>query len=506
MAIGSVEVTSIVASTRGYPGRRVLHWGLAWLSVFLLFVVSCSGSGTSGTGTSQEEEAESATDQPNIIFVLTDDLDLASVEKMPEIGSLVRDEGASFENAFVSFPVCCPSRATILTGLYAHNSGVKGNSPPSGGFRKFRNDGTEENTVAASLQEGGYQTAFFGKYLNGYPDGDPTYVPPGWDEWYGKLNGQKLYNYRINENGEEVSYGSEEGDFFTDVLSGQASDFIRRVAPEDQPFFAYVAPTAPHGPATPAERHEGAFSEDEVLRPPSFDEEDVSDKPSWIRKIDRISNKQASQIEKRHQKRLNSMLTVDEMVASLIQELEDAGELDNTFIVFTSDNGFHGGEHRIKGGKRTPYEESARVPLFIRGPGVPAGSKIEELALNTDFAPTFAALAGVEFPADGRSLAPLLREENAPWRMSILLEAFTNEESAGEQVNLPNYQAVRTETHKYVEYDNGEVELYDLEADPYELDNVYESADPSLLEDLKAKLDALKNCSEEGCREAENGL
>jgi arylsulfatase A-like enzyme len=475
-----------------------------WLSVFLLFVVSCSGSGTSGTGTSQEEEAESATDQPNIIFVLTDDLDLASVEKMPEIGSLVRDEGASFENAFVSFPVCCPSRATILTGLYAHNSGVKGNSPPSGGFRKFRNDGTEENTVAASLQEGGYQTAFFGKYLNGYGRGNRTHVPPGWDEWYGKLDGQKLYDYSINENGEEVSYGSEEGDFFTDVLSGQASDFIRRAAPEDQPFFAYVAPTAPHGPATPAERHQDAFSGTEAPEPPSFDEEDVSDKPSWIRNMDRVSNKQASQIEKRHQKRLNSMLAVDEMVASLIQELEDAGELDNTFIVFTSDNGFHGGEHRIKGGKRTPYEESARVPLFVRGPGVPAGSKIEELALNTDFAPTFAALAGVEFPADGRSFAPLLGGEDAPWRMSVLLEAFTNEEAKGEQANLPNYQAVRTETHKYVEYDNGEAELYDLEADPYELDNVYESADPSLLEDLKVKLDALKNCSEEGCREAEN--
>jgi N-acetylglucosamine-6-sulfatase len=135
---------------------------------------------------------------------------------------------------------------------------------------------------------------------------------------------------------------------------------------------------------------------------------------------------------------------------------------------------------------------------------VPAGSKIEELALNTDFAPTFAALAGVGFPADGRSLAPLLGGEDAPWRMSILLEAFTNEEAKGEQVNLPNYQAVRTETHKYVEYDNGEAELYDLEADPYELDNLYESADPSLLEDLKVKLDALKNCSEEGCREAEN--
>jgi N-acetylglucosamine-6-sulfatase len=404
----------------------------------------------------------------------------------------------------VSFPVCCPSRATILTGLYTHNNGVEGNSPPSGGFRKFRNDGIEENTIAASLREGGYRTAFFGKYLNGYGRGDRTYVPPGWDEWYGKLNGQKLYDYSINENGEEVSYGSEEGDFFTDVLSGQATDFVSRAAQGDQPFFAYVAPTAPHGPATPAERHEGEFAEEEAPRSPSFDEEDVSDKPSWIRNMDLVSNKQASQIEKRHEKRLNSMLAVDEMVASLIQELEDAGELDNTFIVFTSDNGFHGGEHRIKSGKRTPYEESARVPLFVRGPGVPAGSKIERLALNTDFAPTFAALASVEFPADGRSLAPLLGGEDAPWRTSILLEAFTNEESAGEQANLPNYQAVRTDTHKYVEYNNGETELYDLEADPYELDNIYESADPALLVDLKARLEALKSCSEEGCGEAED--
>jgi N-acetylglucosamine-6-sulfatase len=491
---------------RPFGARRRAPFGLlASLSVFLLFVVGCSGAETSESATpQQEDEAGSPADSPNIVFVLTDDLDYTSAQQMPQIGSLVRDEGASFENAFVSFPVCCPSRATILTGLYAHNSGVKGNSPPSGGFQKFRNDGTEENTVASSLQEGGYRTAFFGKYLNGYGRGDRTYVPPGWDEWYGKLDGQKLYDYSINENGEEVSYGSEEGDFFTDVLSGQASDFIRRAAPEDRPFFAYVAPTAPHTPATPAERHEGTFSEDEVLQPPSFDEEDVSDKPSWVRNMDRISNKQASQIEKRHQKRLNSMLAVDEMVASLMQELEDAGELDNTFIVFTSDNGFHGGEHRIKGGKRTPYEESARVPLFVRGPGVPAGSKVEELALNTDFAPTFAALAGVDFPADGRSLVPLLGGEDAPWRTSILLEAFTNEEARGEQASLPNYQVVRTETHKYVEYENGEAELYDLANDPYELESIHETADLALLKDLKAKLDALKSCAEEGCREAED--
>ncbi len=466
-----------------------------------------------------------------MIFVLTDDLDYASAQKMPEINSLLLEGGASFEEAFVSHPVCCPSRATILIGLYDHNHGVLSNEPPSGGFEKFVSEGHEENTIAARLrEEGGYQTAFFGKYLNGYPAGDPTHVPPGWDEWYGKLDGQKLYDYSINENGEEVTYGSEEEDFFTDVLSGQATDFVRRAAPEEEPFFMYVAPTAPHGPATPAERHEGAFAQEEAPRPPSFNEEDVSDKPDAIGNADRISEEEASDIDDYYRQRLESMLAVDEMVASLVQELEAAGELDDTFIFFTSDNGWFNGEHRIASGKNRSYEESARVPLFVRGPGVPAGSNVERLALNTDFAPTFAELAGVSFPADGRSLAPLLRGENPRWRSSVLLERLPAEEGDAEGSGkakgkgkgknkdktkaggvpkggaggTPPFEAVRTETHKYVEYENGETELYDLEADPYEMDNIYDSADPSLVEDLKARLDALRTCSEDGCREAED--
>jgi N-acetylglucosamine-6-sulfatase len=466
---------------------------LACLAAFLV-------AGSSGCAPALEEEAgaqSSTTDQPNIIFVLTDDLDFASAQKMPQIRSQLIEEGISLEKTFASHPVCCPSRASILTGLYDHNHDVLSNKPPDGGFEKFVSEGHEENTIAARLQEeGGYQTAFFGKYLNGYPDDDPTYVPPGWDEWYGKLNGQKLYNYSINENGEEVSYGNETGDFFTDVLSSKATDFVRRAASDPRPFFMYVAPTAPHGPATPAERHEGAFSEEEPPRPPSFNEEDVSDKPSQIQDTGRLSEEDVSEIDDYYRQRLESMLAVDEMVGSLIQELEEAGELENTYIFFTSDNGWEQGEHRIQRGKNRSYEESVRVPLFVRGPGVPAGSKTEKLALNTDFAPTFADLAGVEFPADGRSLQPLLGGGvNPPWRASVLLERLPTQRG---------YQAVRTETHKYVEYNNGEKELYDLRADPYELNNIYEGAGPSLLEDLKAKLDALKSCSEEGCREAED--
>src|SRR5215212_8517512 len=458
------------------------------LALFLLFTVGYSGSEASASGTSQEEKTESPADQPNIIFVLTDDLNYASIEQMPEISSLMSEEGLTFEQAFVSHPVCCPSRATILTGLYSHNHNVISNNYPSGGFQKFVDEGHEENSIAVGLQQTGYQTAFFGKYLNQYPAGDPTHIPPGWDEWYGKLNGQRLYDYDVNENGEVVSYGSETEDFFTDVLSRQATDFVRRTAPEDQPFFAYVAPTAPHGPATPAERHEGAFAEEEVPRPPSYDEEDVSDKPSPVSGAERISEEETSNIDDYYRQRLESMLAVDEMVGSLVDELEAAGELDNTYLFFTSDNGWFGGEHRIRSGKNRPYEESARVPLFLRGPGVAAGVKTEKLTLNTDFIPTFAELAGATFPADGRSLVPLLQgEEPSSWRSSILLEKLPQEDSSEEEKSdskakskgkdkgknkgknkdktgaggVPKagpggqlaFQAVRTETHKYVEHE-----------------------------------------------------
>ncbi|CAA9286898.1 MAG: Choline-sulfatase, partial [uncultured Chloroflexia bacterium] len=261
----------------------------------------------------------------------------------------------------------------------------------------------------------------------------------------------------------------------------------------------------PHLPARPAERHEGAFAGEKAPRPPSFDEEDVSDKPSSVENTGRVSDEEASEVDERYRRRLESMLDVDEMVATLVGELEAAGELDDTFFFFTSDNGFLQGEHRIVQGKSRPYEESARVPLFVRGPGVAAGSETKELVLNTDLAPTFAELAGLEeFPAaDGRSLAPLLRGEETPsWRKAVLLEAegFSEEEAD----SRADYGAFRTGTHKYVEYENGERELYDLEADPYELESLHESADPSLPRDLKARLDALRSCAGDECREAED--
>jgi N-acetylglucosamine-6-sulfatase len=490
----SLAIRLIDNNTTFRAKRRALFFVvLVCLMISLLFITGCSASETP-----PEEEAEASSDQPNIVFILTDDLDFASASKPPQIRSQLIEEGTSFEEAFVSLSLCCPSRATILTGLYAHNHRVTHNEPPGGGFEVFHSKGLEENTIANRLQEVGYQTAYFGKYLNGYPgDEESTYIPPGWDEWYGKHGDREHqpFRYKINENGQVVSYGKSTEDYYSDVLSKQATDFVGHTAEDSRPFFMFVAPTAPHGPATPAERHEGAFASEEAPRPPSFNEEDVSDKPPYVSSLERISEEEATAIDDYYRMRLESMLAVDEMVASLIQELEAAGKLDNTYIFFTSDNGWEQGEHRMQKGKWRPYEESVRVPLFVRGPSVAPGSTVEKLTLNTDLAPTIADLAGTDIPADGRSLAPLLRGEDPPWRSAVLLEKF----------GRGAYEGVRTESHKYVVYsDSGIQELYDLEADPYELESLHESADPSLLEDLKTKLDALKNCSSEGCQEAED--
>ena len=469
---------------------------LACVAVF--FAVGCSE--TAPTQEKEEEgEAEASADRPNIVFVLTDDLDYASAQKLPEIGSLLVEEGASFENAFASQSLCCPSRATIFTGLYAHNSGIKGNQPPGGGFPKFRDEGLEEATFAVRLQEGGYRTAFFGKYMNMYPgQGDPTHVPPGWDEWRGSIGNYEPYDYGINENGQTILYGSDIEDYFTDVLSGQATEFVRQAAFDDTPFFLHLNPTAPHKPATPAERHEGAFADEKAPRPPSFNEEDVSDKSSWIQDHAPLNDKKISDTEERYRMRLESMLAVDEMVASLIEELEATGELGNTYVFFTFDNGFLQGEHRLTDTKDRPYEESAHVPLFVRVPGITPETEVKDLTLNTDFAPTFAELGDVSFPADGRSLVPLLRgEEPASWRSAVLLEGF---EGKGPRV----FGAVRTEDYKYIEYGNGEEELYDLQNDPYELENLHETANLSLLEDLRERLEVLRECSGDGCREGED--
>ncbi len=323
----------------------------------------------------------------NIVLILADDMRLDEFEHMPRTRQLLADQGLTFENAFVTTSLCCPARASILRGQYTHNHQVLTNARQNGGFAKFRSMGHEDSTVATWLQDGGYRTVLIGKYLNGYPErNEETYVPPGWDEWYGRLSQGEYYDYRLNENGEIVSYGSEEQDYYTDVLASKARDYVQRAATDQKPFFMYLAPATPHGPFIPAPRHENEYPDARAPRPSSFDETDVSDKPAWVRGLPSLSPADIEKINDAYRNRLRMLLSLDEMVAGLVEELRATGELDNTYLFFSSDNGYHLGEHRVVVGKRTVYEENVRVPLAVRGPGVSAGRVVEETALNVDLA------------------------------------------------------------------------------------------------------------------------
>jgi len=454
--------------------------------------------------------------RPNIIFLLTDDLDAASVRAMPRVTALLADRGVSLTNFFVTTSLCCPSRSSLLRGQYVHNHQVLTNRSPSGGFERFHALGREDSTVAVWLQNAGYRTALMGKYLNGYPgSAGSTYVPQGWDEWDSPVKGRPYgnFDYTMNENGRLVEYGHAPGDYLTDVLSRKAVQFIRSSARDGRPFFLYLATYAPHAPSTPAPRHAGAFAGATAPRPPSFNEEDTSDKPEWVRQRVPLTAPQIAQIDEQYRQRLRSLLAVDDLVADLVAVLRETGRLEQTYLFFTSDNGYHMGEHRLMPGKNTAYEEDIRVPLIVRGPGVPARRIVDQLAMNIDVAPTFASLAGAAVPpfVDGRSLVSLLGPAPPPqWRQAFLTEHFVDARGqAGGRPGrrgggAPAFSGLRTRDAKYVEYATGERELYDLRADPYELRNLAATAPQELLSRLAARLAELRQCGGRSCRKAED--
>ena len=452
--------------------------------------------------------AAAATDsppaRPNIILILTDDEDMKVHAFMPKTRERIEQQGAVFDNYFVTYPFCCPSRATTLRGQYSHNHQITGNVLPSGGFRKFRTMGHESSTIATWLNEAGYHTAFFGKYLNGY-DPEKHGVPEGWDEWYaGSSMAHPGYDYVLNENGRIVAYGREPSDYLTDVLARKATAVIRSAGGAEKPFFLYVAPFTPHSPATPAPRHAHLFEDAVLPRSPSFDEADVSDKPLMVRDLPRLEADQIVEMTKTYRKRLRSMQAIDDLVEDIVGALDETGQLDNTYVVYTSDNGFHQGEHRMVYGKDTPYEEDIAVPFAIRGPGVPAGMRIDAMVLNNDLAPTFAALAGVEAPTfvDGRSFVPLLVDPWRPWRQAFLVErhALENHQLTG----AANFNALRTAVWTYVEYGSGERELYNHLSDPYQVDNLFAIAPPAFLDAFSRRLAQLVNCAGGDCRRLED--
>jgi arylsulfatase A-like enzyme len=389
----------------------------------------------------------------------------------------------------------------MLTGQYAHNHGVRGNQLPSGGYSKLAP--TLGNTLPVWLQRAGYYTAHIGKFLNGYGTTSPdTEVPPGWNEWYGSLDNPDAftggtytaYGYTLNENGQIVHYGStpdvvDPATYQTDVYSQKAADFIRRRAPSRKPFYLSVAPRDPHSEAAScncngtgsainnpraAPRYEGTLNGLTAPRDPSFNEADVSDKPSNIKNLPLLNATQQAAVDARYRARAEAVLGVDDLVQNVVSTLQATGELKNTVLIFTSDNGFFHGEHRVPQGKVRLYEPSIRVPLLIRAPRMPKGVQRRQPVGNVDLAPTILdfARATPGRKEDGMSLVPIMKNKRYfPGRAMDLETYFTPDTTEDPEDPPLNYQGVRTDRYLYAQYGTGEKELYDLRTDPFELQN-----------------------------------
>ncbi|HEY7484130.1 MAG TPA: sulfatase [Streptosporangiaceae bacterium] len=448
---------------------------------------------------------QGARERPNIVFVLTDDLAWNLVGYMPNLKRMQR-EGTTFTNYFVTDSLCCPSRSTTFTGNYPHNTGVFTNAGQDGGYGAFNAHGNQDKTFAIALQRAGYRTALMGKYLNLYHPQDP--VPPGWNEWDVAGNGYPEFDYALNENGRVVRYGHRPRDYLTDVLGHKGVDFVNRSAKDNKPFMLEIATFAPHAPYTPAPRDAQKFPDLEAPRGPAFNEADISDKPAWLKNHAKLTAQQISKIDTGFRKRAQAVQAVDKMIGDLQAALQASGSARDTYFVFSSDNGFHLGEHRLAQGKMTAFDTDIKVPLVVTGPGVPAGRRIGRLAQNTDLCPTFEDLAGAQAPApvDGRSLVPALKGGALPARDAVLIEHHgpnldpSDPDHQGKNSgNPPSYEAVRTRDAVYVEYADGEREYYDIGHDPYELTNTVGRLPAAERHRLSAILHTLQTCKGNTC-------
>jgi len=419
----------------------------------------------------------SATTPPNVVFIVTDDMRLDQLEDMPTVQSELVGKGMTFDDAFVTNPLCCPSRTSILRGQYSHTTGIYQNAPPAGGCPMFHDAGEESSTLATWLDAAGYRTGLVGKYLNKYGPGN-TWIPPGWDRWVAlDEENQAVYDYDVNVDGVIQHYGSTAADYAATVWTSFGEDFIRST-PADTPLFLYLAYNAPHAPYTAAPDHaaDPRCANETNTDSPSFNEADVSDKPAEIRAIPPLSSSaQKSLGTNQPRVQCRMLLSADDGVGRILTALADSGRLSDTLIVFLSDNGAYLGEHRLNG-KTEIYEEDVHVPMVIRFDAITGGVATNDghLVMNIDLAPTVVDLLGLDVTPgcptppykgtcsggfDGRSLVPILDGTAAGWRSELLLESKT-------------WCAVRTDRYLLGHQSTGEEELYDLQTDPYELTNM----------------------------------
>ncbi len=481
------------------PGRGLsARWPTLLLTALLAPVLTAGYSGE-GPGSM----AASGHDQPSVLLIVTDDMRYDDLEHMPNVQALLVEQGTTFSRFYSTFPLCCPARASMLTGQYAHNHGVLSNHAPYGGFEEFR----DESTLATWLTPT-HTVGLVGKYLNEYGVGnDPLYVPPGWDFWRGSpLRTYDYFNIGLTVDGSTVD--SFKGVNSTRVIADESLGFL--AAHGQEPFFLFSSFIAPHfgwprerddpvGRETPfvGSKYRDTYQGPPLPEDPSFNEADISDKRPSVQNKLLLSEAQITKLEESIAQRRESLRLVDDQVARLVADLPE-----NTYVIFVSDNGFLQGEHRIFGGKGLPYNPASHVPLVIRGPGVPAGQTVDGMAGMHDLAPTILELTQTgdtqaSHSFDGQSLVPMLTESSYGDERTLVLEAGDN------NGGYAFYGIIRGDGWKYVEFTTdgiNEVEMYDLQADPYEERNLAE--DPAYAAkraELAAETQLLRFCAGSQC-------
>ena len=495
------------------------RWASRTLAVLATLAVGAAGL-VACTSPDRARQKRALDARPNIVFILTDDMstNLFTPELMPHTWALMQ-QGARFTHYFVTDSLCCPSRSSIFTGRYPHDTGVFTNSGDDGGYLAFQKRHEEDSTVATDLHAVGYHTAMMGKYLNLY---DADLDPPahGWDEWDVAGNsGYPEFNYRLNQNGKVHSYaGPNDGgrdNYLTDVLGRLAGRWVSKSAIRSAPFFLEVATFAPHAPFVPAPRDRSLFPHLRLPQTPALNAATV-DAPSWLRGVPPLDHVRRHAMAGTYRLRAQDVRGVDDMVGALVDTLKSNHQWDNTYFVFSSDNGYHIGEHRLSGGKLTAFDTDINVPFIVVGPHVTPGSTVDRLAENIDLRPTFDEWGGTvpQQAIDGRTLTPLLAPDVGPdtviagWPRSVLVEhhgpdldplpptdpdhPVTTDPNVA---NPPTYEAMRTADGLYVEYRDGEHEYYDTVTDPAELDNIWLRLRPAVRHRLHVELARLEACS-----------
>ena len=451
-----------------------------------------------------------ATASPNVVVVMTDDLDVASMHVLKDTRRLLAQRGTSFVNSFVTTPLCCPSRSTFMTGLYAHNPGVPGNDPPQGGAAGFGHAVRPKQTLAVRLQKAGYRTGYVGKYLNNPGSDGQLNVPPGWNRWFEPAfdTNYQMFDYAVDDNGSRRDFGHSPSDYQTDVLARESLEFISESSKRRKPFFLMLGTVAPHADPkrrgksrdpVAAARYDSRFNHTPLPRPPAFNERNVKDKPRFIRRP-RFDRARKRQIRAMYRSRLRSLLSVDDAVQSIVHRLKRTHELSNTVLIFTSDNGFLLGEHRLTG-KALPYDESIGVPLLIRGPGLPRGRRQSQIVGNIDLAPTILDLAGAPHgKMDGNTLLPLMHHPDRTGRRDLLIEMLAGSHRRPFRgLRSEDYMLIKTARDRHRK--QGPVgELYDLKRDPHEMVNRYrDKAYRQVRQDLGHRLRHLTGCRRRSC-------